>query len=159
FRARPELKHDNPSAFSPRQVVIAHSALSDPARGKLIHDQRAARAGFGLAGVTEGGVNVWIDDWKLQQRGNAYRTHVLSREFSLALPFTAAQPPLLQGGDGLSRKGPRPESASYYYSLPHLAVDGTVTRDGKPRRINGLAWLDHEWSSEYLAQEATGWDW
>jgi len=31
FRARPELKHDNPSAFTPRQILIAHAALSDPA--------------------------------------------------------------------------------------------------------------------------------
>jgi predicted secreted hydrolase len=27
------------------------------------------------------------------------------------------------------------------------------------RRISGSAWLDHEWSSAYLAPEASGWDW
>ena len=26
FRARPELKHDNPSAFAPRQIMVAHAA-------------------------------------------------------------------------------------------------------------------------------------
>src|SRR5262249_25383809 len=78
---------------------------------------------------------------------------------TLDLRFAATQAPLLQGGNGLSRKGPRPESASYYYSLPHLAVSGTVTREGKARPVSGNAWLDHEWSSEYLAREATGWDW
>jgi predicted secreted hydrolase len=66
---------------------------------------------------------------------------------------------LLQGENGFSRKGPAPESASYYYSLPHLKVSGTVTRAGKPRQITGSAWLDHEWSSQYLEQDATGWDW
>jgi len=25
--------------------------------------------------------------------------------------------------------------------------------------VTGRAWLDHEWSSEYLAPEAAGWDW
>ena len=25
--------------------------------------------------------------------------------------------------------------------------------------MRGTAWLDHEWSSEYLAAEARGWDW
>jgi predicted secreted hydrolase len=27
------------------------------------------------------------------------------------------------------------------------------------RRVSGSAWLDHEWSSAYLAPEAAGWDW
>ena len=27
------------------------------------------------------------------------------------------------------------------------------------RNIAGTAWLDHEWSSAYLAPEAAGWDW
>ena len=27
------------------------------------------------------------------------------------------------------------------------------------RDVEGTAWLDHEWSSAYMAPEATGWDW
>ena len=49
FRARPEEQSANPSRFNPKQVLFAHAALSDPARGRLLHDQRAARAGFSLA--------------------------------------------------------------------------------------------------------------
>jgi len=26
-------------------------------------------------------------------------------------------------------------------------------------QVSGTAWLDHEWSSAYLAPEAAGWDW
>ncbi len=44
FRARPEEQSDNPSSFNPRQVLFAHAALSDPKRGRLLHDQVAARA-------------------------------------------------------------------------------------------------------------------
>ena len=36
----------NPSAFAPRQLVFAHAALADPRRGRLLHDQRAARDGL-----------------------------------------------------------------------------------------------------------------
>ena len=25
--------------------------------------------------------------------------------------------------------------------------------------MSGRAWLDHEWSSEYMAAQAVGWDW
>ena len=66
---------------------------------------------------------------------------------------------LLQGERGFSRKGPDPAQASYYYSLPHLAVTGSVVIGGRELEVAGEAWLDHEWSSEVLAEEAVGWDW
>jgi len=159
FRARPELKKENPSAFAPRQIIVAHAAISDPAPGRLLHAQRAARSGFGLAGAEEGRTLVWIDDWQLEQRGSTYHSRIPAAKFQLELTFAAQQPPLLQGDNGLSRKGPAPESASYYYSLPHLNVKGTVTRDGGPQAVAGSAWLDHEWSSQYMDKDAVGWDW
>jgi predicted secreted hydrolase len=159
FRVRPELKHDNPSSFAPRQIMIAHAALSDPGRGSLLHAQRAARAGFGLAGADVGRTGAWIDEWRLEQKGKTYLARIPAQDFSLDLAFMATQEPLLQGADGFSRKGPAPLSASYYYSLPHLAVEGSVLLNGKPRRLAGSAWLDHEWSSQYLEKEAAGWDW
>jgi len=159
FRARPELNHDNPSRFTPRQIIIAHAALSDPALGRLSHAQRAARTALGLAGAEEGRTRVWIDDWTLAQEGAAYRCRVTDRDASLDLVFQPTQAPLLQGEAGFSRKGPRPESASYYYSLPHLKVGGTVAREGKERPATGIAWLDHEWSSQYMDDRAAGWDW
>ena len=66
---------------------------------------------------------------------------------------------MLQGDNGFSRKGPRPEQASYYYSEPQLRVAGTVFHNGEEKAVTGTAWLDHEWSSEYLDPEADGWDW
>lgn len=159
FRVRPDLKHNNPSRFAPRQILIAHAALSDPSRGRLIHEERAARTGFELAGAAEGLARVWIDDWRLLQEGSSYRARISARDFSLDLTLAATQPPLLQGDNGFSRKGPEPESASHYYSIPHLKVGGTVTRDGSARKVTGSAWMDHEWSSQYLERNAQGWDW
>ena len=58
----------------------------------------------------------------------------------------------LQGDGGYSRKGPRRAQASYYYSRPQLDVVGTlIVVDGRARDVTGRAWLDHEWSSEYMA--------
>jgi predicted secreted hydrolase len=159
FRARPDLKHDNPSAFAPRQIMIAHAALSDPAHGRLVHAQRAAREGFALAGADTGRTRVWIDDWRLQQEGRTYRASIPAGDFSFDLALDAVQPHLLQGENGFSRKGPAPQSASYYYSIPHLNVSGLLSHNGRPQRVTGSAWLDHEWSSQYLEQDAVGWDW
>jgi len=159
FRTRPDVSADNPSAFAPRHILIGHGAISDPAIGKLLHDQRIARAGFGLAEATEGNTAVWIDDWRLERTGNGYRARIPARDFTLDLALEVTQPPLLQGDDGFSRKGGDPRSASHYYSVPQLGVSGTLTRNGEARPVTGRAWLDHEWSSDFVAQGAVGWDW
>ncbi|MCX7143514.1 MAG: carotenoid 1,2-hydratase [Proteobacteria bacterium] len=159
FRNRPRVAEANPSRFAPRQLLFAHAALADARAGKLLHDQRAARAGFGLAEAQEGRTDVILEDWSLKQTAGGYSAKVVAQEFEFALEFKATQPVLLQGERGLSRKGPLPVQASYYYSQPHLTVSGSITVKGEKREVAGQAWLDHEWSSEYMAPEAQGWDW
>ncbi len=154
FRARPEEASENPSAFNPRQVLFAHAALADPARGRLLHDQRAARAGLSLARFETARTGVWIDDWSLALEGDRYLARIPAGRFNLDLQFLSKDL-VLQGAAGFSRKGHRPHEASYYYSRPQLEVAGRV--DGKP--VTGRAWLDHEWSSAYMAPESAGWDW
>ena len=155
FRARPDIETQNPSAFTPRQVILAHAALSDPRHGRLRHDERAARSALGLAGSEEGTTRVWVDDWFFDLKNESYETRIRAKDFSLELKFDAKEKPLLQGANGFSRKGPQKEEASYYYSRPQLAVKGTAS--GSP--VTGTAWLDHEWSSQYMAAGASGWDW
>ncbi|MDA8108346.1 MAG: carotenoid 1,2-hydratase [Betaproteobacteria bacterium] len=159
FRSRTPWKTDNPSDFTPRQVLFAHAALSDPAYGRLRHAERAAREALGLAGASEATTDVWIDDWRLALEGDTYRASVATSELALELACTAHAPPLLEGEDGYSRKGPRPGEASYYYSRTQLAVRGAIERGRGKEAVTGIAWLDHEWSSHYLAKEASGWDW
>jgi predicted secreted hydrolase len=159
FRTRTPYAGDNPSAFAPRQVMLAHAALADPKQGRLRHDQRAARSALGVAGAATDTTRVWIDAWRLELEGQRYRAVIPARDFGLDLAFDAILPPLLQGDRGLSRKGRGETEASYYYSRPGLAVSGTIERGAGAERVTGQAWLDHEWSSEYLAAGASGWDW
>jgi predicted secreted hydrolase len=159
FRVRPEVDEGNPSAFTPRQIMIAHAALSDAGRGKLVSDEKLARASLGLAGADEGRTRVWIGEWTLVQDALEYRVRIPARDFAMDFTFTPTQPPLLQGENGVSRKGPKSESASYYYSIPHLRVSGTLAERARSRPVSGSAWLDHEWSSSYMDERASGWDW
>ena len=160
FRVRTGLGEDNPSAFAPKQVLFAHAALAEAAAGKLRHAQRSARAGFELAYAREGLVDVRLDDWSIRDAGGGrYRTVVRGEDFALDLTLQATQAPLLQGDRGYSRKGPDPRAASHYYSLPQLAVSGTVVADGRTAQVQGRAWFDHEWSSDYVDERALGWDW
>ena len=164
FRSRPELESDNPSAFTPRQLIVVHCALSDPKRGRLWQEQRVRRAGLGLAAAQTGDTDVWADNWSLKRdaaaHGAPYVATIPGEELSLDLKITPTQAPMLNGARGFSRKGPAAQAASYYYSIPQLRVTGDIARGGGGAvPVSGDAWLDHEWSSEYLDPQAVGWDW
>ncbi|WP_374581102.1 lipocalin-like domain-containing protein [Pseudoduganella sp.] len=161
FRSGTGHGRDNPSRFAPKDIIVAHVALSDPAQGKLLHDQRTARAGFGLAGAATEDTDVRLDSWRMRRGSDGnYQIDIDAAEFTLKLQLAPTQPVLLQGDAGFSRKGPRPEQASYYYSKPQLRTSGTLARRGAPAQaVQGSTWLDHEWSSEVLDPAAAGWDW
>jgi len=168
FRSATDHDRANPSRFAPTQLIIAHAALSDPGLGKLVHDQKSAREGFGLAYAKQPDTDVKIDNWQLRRgQDGRYRASITARDFSLNLELAPTQPPMLQGEHGYSRKGPRPQQASYYYSQPQLQVSGSVshhanrgaTPGSQAQAVSGSAWLDHEWSTSVLDENAAGWDW
>ena len=174
FRTRTDLAADSASRFAARQLVFAHVALTDLSAGAKgggsLHDQRVAREGFDIAQTpaASGPQLVRLRDWSLQRlepgANGDHRTRlriaVRADRFALALDLEGTQPVLLQGVDGYSQKGPDPVEASHYYSEPQLAVRGRVERAGASARdVGGRAWLDHEWSNQYLASAAVGWDW
>ncbi len=172
FRSRVEGAQALRSAFAARQLIFAHAALTDLQAGRIFHDQRIARAGFGVAQASEADTAVQLQDWSLVRqasgsgRGSTYAAQVQAQDFSLALQFDTTQPVLLQGDNGLSRKGPQPQQASYYYSQPQMQVSGSLQRGGvrfaiEPASAPGdnRAWLDHEASQALMHPEAVGWDW
>ncbi len=165
FRSRTAVAADQPSRFAARQLLFAHAALTDLAQGRLRHDQRIARSGFGIAEAATGDTAVSLRDWSLvreaHQGGSRYRARLVSERAGFAFDFTidTTQALLLQGDAGHSRKGPKPTQASRYYSQPQLAVSGTLTREGTAQPVHGTAWLDHEWSDSLLDASAVGWDW
>ena len=159
FRSRIEATQGMTSRFAARQLLFAHAAVTDVQGRKLRHDQRIAREGFGVALAARDDLRVRLRDWSLQRQADGYHAIVPAGEFALDLQCAPTQPVLLQGEGGLSRKGPQLENASYYYSHPQLAVRGAVSLRGQRFDVTGKAWLDHEWSDEYLHPDAVGWDW
>jgi predicted secreted hydrolase len=166
FRIRPPIDPDNPSRFAAHQLVLAHAAIADPRRGALLHEERIARAGFGVASVSDADTEIQVDRWRLAREAasGVYRGRVQAAQFHLELSATPTQPPLLQGEDGFSRKeaaGAAHAAASLYYSQPQLALQARVAlADGTGEQLrSGRGWLDHEWSSTLMPPQAAGWDW
>jgi predicted secreted hydrolase len=151
------------SAFMPSQLVMAHFAVTrvsdTTAKERLTHIQRIGRATHGLAGASETTTDVFTRNWRLQLKSDGYHITAKDSQLSMALIAQPTQAILLQGDRGFSRKGPNANQASYYYSQPQLRVSGGIELDGKRFEVQGTGWLDHEWSTEVMSSDATGWDW
>lgn len=149
------------SAWRTDQVYLAHAALSDLDRGRHYQAEAARREALGMAGVAvEGeGVRVTVGSWEAFVGPQAHALAMTGPDFSLALRLTPEKPPVAHGERGYSRKGRAPEQASCYYSFTRLAVEGTLTLEGRPRTVAGSAWMDHEYATAPLEPGIRGWDW
>ncbi|NBS48836.1 MAG: hypothetical protein EBS99_17780, partial [Betaproteobacteria bacterium] len=161
FRSRVDETQSMRSRFAARQLIFAHAAVTDVQGTRLWHDQRIAREGFGIATARIDDTGLRLRDWTLTREGAAdasrYAAQIRAHDFSLDLRFEATQPLLLQGRDGLSRKGPDPAQASYYYSQPQLRASGRLLLRDERFEVSGTAWLDHEVSEALLHPQAVGW--
>lgn len=158
FALRPG-EENRPSAWATRHVYMGHLALTDVAARRFHYRERFARAALGLAGAQAAPLRVWVEDWSVAGEGFPWRITAATDAFALELSLAPLKPVVLQGDEGLSRKGADERNASYYYSIPRLATEGTVTVDGAVFAVKGESWLDREWSTSALEEGQAGWDW
>jgi predicted secreted hydrolase len=148
------------SPWDASQIFLAHLAVTDVSGGEHLEAERLARAHPRLAGVEVAPFRAHLDGWSLAASGPALDNLILdgsTEAFGVRLRLDPVKPVVLQGDDGLSPKGPG--QASYYYSIPRLAVAGEVWVGERRRSVRGSAWLDREWSTSVLSEQQTGWDW
>ncbi|BAU47380.1 hydrolase [Sulfurifustis variabilis] len=147
------------SRWAARQVYMGHLALTDAGAQRFQYEERFARAALGLAGARGAPFRVWIEDWSVEGDGFPWRLAAAGEGFALDLALDPLKPVVLQGDNGLSRKGAGAGNASYYYSIPRLATEGTITVGSVAHTVRGESWLDREWSTSALEEGQAGWDW
>jgi predicted secreted hydrolase len=164
------------SRWATDQAFLAHFAVTDGPGGRFLAFERLARGALGLAGATvadtvgedavdEEPYRVSVGGWRLEgpAPGEVFplllAAAVGEPPVALELTLEPVKPVVLQGERGLSRKGPQPGNASYYYSLPRLRATGELVLAGTARPVTGSAWLDREWSTSSLPAGTVGWDW
>ena len=153
------------SGWGAGALFMAHVAVGDAARGTFAHSQRFSRAAAGLAGATP--ERVWLGPVEMTRApGDAlggaapWRITGDADGYAYDLTMTPLKPVVLQGDAGLSQKGEGLGNASYYYAQTRMAARGTITRPGGERvAVEGLTWLDREWSTSALSAGQVGWDW
>lgn len=151
------------SAWASRQVWMTHVALSDASAGQHHAQERFARGAAGLAGAQAEPFRVWLEDWQLgetpDKSDDTWRLSIEARDFAYEFKLEPLKPVVLQGEAGLSQKSNESGNASYYYSMPRLRTTGRIRVGGREYPVNGLSWLDREWSTSALGPDQEGWDW
>jgi len=149
------------SAWRTRQVWLAHAAITDIQAGEHRFDERMGRGAVGLAGAEFDG-RAWtlrVLDWEMVVADGPQRLRARGEGFAMDLELEPLKAVVAHGDGGYSRKGRRPESASCYSGFTRLRAAGTLAVAGREHRVEGLAWMDHEYSSALLEPEWLGWDW
>jgi predicted secreted hydrolase len=148
----------------PPILAITHLGISDLAGQKLHSLTDAIRVFPGLAKFedTKNGFAFTGRGRKLNTKysieSKHHRFEVQSKDFSISGKVSETYPVLLQGQEGFSKKTNK-GTASYYYSIPELVGEislsiGDISFSGKSN-----LWLDHEVSSQFLDKSMVGWDW
>jgi predicted secreted hydrolase len=158
---------DRESAWNTNQLWMGHLGLTDVEAGRHQGAERLARGAAGLAGARmwEDGsplLHLWVEDWEMVSgEDGLFPLRIQAREEDRGLNLTLREgkPPVFQGEDGLSRKGPDPGNASYYYTFPRMPAEGTLEIRGRTFHVQGEAWIDREWSTSALDEDQVGWDW
>lgn len=162
-RALASLAAGTASEFRANDIYMVHFTLSDIEGGDFYHDVRYARGGAELAGATTDPLyRVWLEDWQVQAEDNAAtitRVSAASANFAIDLQLRQVKPPALQGLRGLSPKSAQIGNASYYYSLSRLLTSGSLSVGAESFTVAGATWMDHEFSTSALGENARGWDW
>jgi predicted secreted hydrolase len=160
----PDQRVTRPSDWAADQVYMAHFALTDVAGGKHRSFEKLGRGAAGLAGAQATPYRVWLDNWSVQEAaggsaGSPARLQASAEDISLDLALRDLKGPVLQGDRGYSPNGPGAGNASYYYSLPRIATSGAISVGGRTFEVDGLSWMDHEFSTRALGADQVGWDW
>ncbi len=150
------------SDWGTNQIYFAHFAITDVKNNDHWAVERFSRGAAGLAGANGAPYHVWLENWdasSLNADGSRVELRADDTGHSLALTLNPTKPLVLHGDQGLSQKSSGAGNASYYYSFTRLATEGTLTINGETIAVRGTSWMDHEFSTTVLGENAVGWDW
>jgi predicted secreted hydrolase len=148
-----------PSQWSPQHLYMAHFAISDMQRKRLIFSEKINRSTLGVAGADEERLRVWNDEWRAELLGPYHHLQAAMDDFAVNLILLPEKDPVVHGIDGVSQKGRSKGNASHYYSFTRLKTNGVLQGRGVAKEVTGTSWMDHEFGSSQLEPTQVGWDW
>ncbi len=159
FRLGVRRDRESSSNWALGDLYPTHFALTDVETGRFLHYQKLSRTSPGVAGSRAGTLTVWNQQWRAQLAEDDILLEAGSREAAIDLTLAPLKAPVIHGRQGVSQKGDLPGQASHYYSLTRLQARGSVRLHDEVFKVQGQAWMDHEFGSSQLSSEQIGWDW
>jgi predicted secreted hydrolase len=140
------------------QSAVGRVNVVDLERDRVVLAKQWVRAAPIAAGARDfdvGGLRLrWLASGRL---GRVTVDARVDRAESLRLELVPKRPYVLHGDHGIVQQGASGTSA--YYSATRLRATGTLRTTGRPRRLSGLAWFDHQWGDFAAVPGALRWDW
>ena len=161
FRIGLDTPKENVEQWSDNTLWLGHASLHTP-QGHYF-EERFARGQVGNAGVKVSPFTAYIDDWLWQSDSEKLAPSIFNIQFesgpNLTLSLSDNGGYIKHQETGVSIKSANKQVLSYYYSAPFLKLEGTLSQSDESQHVNGNAWFDHEWSTELVGNQVTGWDW
>lgn len=151
------------SPWRARDLILGHFTITD-VQGRSFHlAEDVQRGAAGLAGADTESLRVWLGEWEVVQNGDGFRLHAGGgkkyEDRRANLWLVPERGPVLHGENGLSWKSADRSRASYYYSIPRLRTEGTMSLAGREFAVTGTTWMDHEFFTGDTPVQGLGWDW
>jgi predicted secreted hydrolase len=145
--------------FRARDLHLAHFAWTDVTDRSFRYEEKTHLGLPGIAEAAEDHLSVSNEDWSAEEARGVHRLQARGRTWELELTLKPIKPPVLNGPEGISRKGPGEEEYSHYVSITRLEASGKFRNGDRSGTVSGTAWFDHEWGPGAMPKEAVGWDW
>lgn len=149
----------NKSRWALDNLYFSHFSVYSSKTKKHYFSEKFSRGALGQAGASTERFKVWIDDWKAENVNEKISIFAKKDKLYLDFELEPKKKPVIHGKNGISQKSAGVGQASHYYSFTRLKVNGSLSVEGNRIRVHGTAWMDHEFGSNQLGKEQTGWDW
>lgn len=158
-KAGPLANTGKPNLWRLDNFYLAHFAVTDVDGKKFAYFEKLNRKGLDFADARTDLCSVFNEGWSIVAVGDKFVLKANSRDYNLDLLLTPQKPPVVHGKDGVSQKASCAGCASHYYSMTRLKAEGVIVANKKAEPVSGQAWMDHEFGSNQLTSDQTGWDW
>ena len=133
-----------------------HGSIYDEATARFEYETRNAVYLPGRLQCRKDRLDIEVGGNRLEQlTSQRFRLRTIFRCLGLDAVMSTSSPPMFHGTGGVIPMGGL--GHSNYYSLPLLSLEGELVGNHANRRVQGQAWLDHQWGS--WQHNAAYWTW
>lgn len=136
--------------------MLGHFAVTD-LQNKKFSTEEISNFVFNKYKADERKYDLMIDKWTAHEEEGKHILRAEMKDYKIELELEALKPAAFHGQNGIVNKGAN--HSNYYYSFTNMKTSGILTVDGRPVKVKGISWMDHEYGTMKLNPPQTGWDW